>query len=276
MSSGSPAEAGAQVEINRVLMVAGDTGINIGAPTVEGAKVVATVTDTFPWPEDRHLQIQAKEALSPQNRPSSGTHPIDDRFHPDCLRRSDCIRQEYINMAHKKGVGSSRNGRDSQSKRLGVKLYDGNVVRAVGIIVRQKGTRFYPGNNVGMGRDYTLFSLVDGLVKFEQIRRDRKQVSVYPYDADGTEVVTSAAVGRRVGSSSGLGASHRPREATGFRAAGSGDSHREAGHPPTIIRAQPLPAHAATPGRPVRRSLRLRGRSVQPVPSVLYRRAAHR
>lgn len=89
-------------------------------------------------------------------------------------------------MAHKKGVGSSRNGRDSQSKRLGVKLYDGNVVRAGGIIVRQKGTKFYPGNNVGIGRDYTLFSLVDGLVKFEPIRRDRKQVSVYPFSAADT------------------------------------------------------------------------------------------
>ena len=95
-------------------------------------------------------------------------------------------------MAHKKGVGSSRNGRDSQSKRLGVKLYDGNAVRGGGIIVRQKGTKFYPGNNVGMGRDYTLFSLVDGLVKFERIRRDRKQVSVYPFD---TTVESAASVG---------------------------------------------------------------------------------
>jgi large subunit ribosomal protein L27 len=83
-------------------------------------------------------------------------------------------------MAHKKGVGSSRNGRDSQSKRLGVKLYDGNVVRAGGIIVRQRGTKFYPGRNVGMGRDYTLFSMIDGQVKFEAVSRDRKQVSVYP------------------------------------------------------------------------------------------------
>jgi large subunit ribosomal protein L27 len=85
-------------------------------------------------------------------------------------------------MAHKKGVGSSRNGRDSESKRLGVKLYDGNAVRAGGIIVRQRGTKFHPGNNVGIGRDYTLYSLVDGLVKFEAVRRDRKQVSVYPID----------------------------------------------------------------------------------------------
>lgn len=85
-------------------------------------------------------------------------------------------------MAHKKGVGSTRNGRDSQSKRLGVKLYDGNVVRAGGIVVRQRGTRYYPGTNVGMGRDFTLFSKVDGFVKFERFGRDKKRISVYPFE----------------------------------------------------------------------------------------------
>jgi large subunit ribosomal protein L27 len=95
-------------------------------------------------------------------------------------------------MAHKKGVGSSRNGRDSQSKRLGVKLYDGNVAKAGGIIVRQRGTKFYPGHNVGMGRDYTLFSLVAGYVKFEPVSRDRKQVSVYPFDHIGETAATAA------------------------------------------------------------------------------------
>ncbi len=82
-------------------------------------------------------------------------------------------------MAHKKGVGSSRNGRDSESKRLGVKLYDGQEVRAGGIIVRQRGTKIEAGNNVGLGRDHTLFALVGGKVKFEYARRDKKQVSVY-------------------------------------------------------------------------------------------------
>ncbi|MBM2826869.1 MAG: ribosomal protein [Dehalococcoidia bacterium] len=82
-------------------------------------------------------------------------------------------------MAHKKGVSSSRNGRDSQSHRLGVKRSDGQLVRAGTIIVRQRGTRIYPGNNVGLGRDFTLYSLVDGRVKFEPATRDRKQVSVY-------------------------------------------------------------------------------------------------
>lgn len=83
-------------------------------------------------------------------------------------------------MAHKKGVGSSRNGRDSRSKRRGVKRFDGQVVTAGSIIVRQSGTKFRPGNNVGLGKDYTLFSLIDGEVKFEPVRRDKKQVSVYP------------------------------------------------------------------------------------------------
>ena len=82
-------------------------------------------------------------------------------------------------MAHKKGVGSSKNGRDSESKRLGVKKYANEQVVAGNIIVRQKGTKIHPGNNVGMGKDYTLFALVDGVVKFERLGRDKKQVSVY-------------------------------------------------------------------------------------------------
>lgn len=85
-------------------------------------------------------------------------------------------------FAHKKGVGSSRNGRDSESKRLGVKKYDGQVVRAGNILVRQRGTKIHPGNNVGIGGDDTLFAVVDGKVKFERKGRDRKQVSVYPLE----------------------------------------------------------------------------------------------
>ncbi|HVB63185.1 MAG TPA: 50S ribosomal protein L27 [Nitrolancea sp.] len=86
-------------------------------------------------------------------------------------------------MAHKKGVGSSRNGRDSNAKRRGVKRYDGNIVTAGSILVRQCGTKFYPGLNVGMGRDFTLFSKIDGSVKFEAVSRDRKQISVYAVDS---------------------------------------------------------------------------------------------
>ena len=82
-------------------------------------------------------------------------------------------------MAHKKGGGRTKNGRDSQSKRLGVKRYAGNSVNAGTILVRQRGTRIYPGNNVGVGRDYTLFALIDGIVKFEPARKNRRMVSVY-------------------------------------------------------------------------------------------------
>ena len=82
-------------------------------------------------------------------------------------------------MAHKKGGGSSRNGRDSQSKRLGVKRYAGQMVNAGTILVRQRGTRIHPGNNVGVGRDYTLFALIGGIVKFEPASKNRRKVSVY-------------------------------------------------------------------------------------------------
>jgi large subunit ribosomal protein L27 len=82
-------------------------------------------------------------------------------------------------MAHKKGGGSTRCGRDSQSKRLGTKRYGGQQVHAGTILVRQRGTRIHPGNNVGMGKDYTLFALVDGTVKFEPTAKNRKKVSVY-------------------------------------------------------------------------------------------------
>ena len=84
-------------------------------------------------------------------------------------------------MAHKKGVGSSRNGRDSNPQFLGVKRYGGEAIRAGGIIVRQRGTKFHPGRNVGKGRDDTLFAKIDGIVTFES-RRNRKQVSVYPVE----------------------------------------------------------------------------------------------
>jgi large subunit ribosomal protein L27 len=82
-------------------------------------------------------------------------------------------------MAHKKAGGSTRNGRDSVGKRLGVKRYDGQHVSAGSILVRQRGTTIHPGNNVGCGKDYTLFALVEGKVKFERLGKDRKKVSVY-------------------------------------------------------------------------------------------------
>jgi large subunit ribosomal protein L27 len=86
-------------------------------------------------------------------------------------------------MAHKKAGGSSRNGRDSHSQRLGLKRHDGQLISAGTIIVRQRGTKFHPGNNVGIGKDDTLFATIDGKVKFERKSRDKKQVSVYPSQA---------------------------------------------------------------------------------------------
>ncbi len=82
-------------------------------------------------------------------------------------------------MAHKKGQGSSRNGRDSNAQRRGVKVFGGQSINAGGIIVRQLGTKFHPGNNVGLGRDYTIFATIDGVVKFEQLDKKRKKISVY-------------------------------------------------------------------------------------------------
>jgi len=82
-------------------------------------------------------------------------------------------------MAHKKGQGSTRNGRDSNAQRRGVKVFSGEEVQAGAIIVRQLGTRIHPGRNVGLGKDYTLFSKIDGIVKYERMGKDRKKVSVY-------------------------------------------------------------------------------------------------
>ena len=91
-------------------------------------------------------------------------------------------------MAHKKGTGSTRNGRDSNAQRLGVKRYGGQKVLAGNILVRQRGTKFHPGNNVGIGSDDTLFALVDGVVTFERKGKTRKKVSVYPPDVAAAEL----------------------------------------------------------------------------------------
>lgn len=90
------------------------------------------------------------------------------------------LRLDLQFFAHKKGQGSTNNGRDSESKRLGAKRADGQIVKAGNILYRQRGTKIHPGNNVGRGGDDTLFALVDGRVKFERKGRDKKQVSVYP------------------------------------------------------------------------------------------------
>jgi large subunit ribosomal protein L27 len=87
-------------------------------------------------------------------------------------------------FAHKKGVGSSRNGRDSESKRLGVKRADGQFVLAGNILVRQRGTKMHPGENVGKGSDDTLFAKIDGIVRYERLGRDKKKASIYPLEVE--------------------------------------------------------------------------------------------
>ena len=95
-------------------------------------------------------------------------------------------------MAHKKGQGSTRNGRDSNPKYLGVKRHDGQVVKAGNILVRQRGTKLRPGQNVGVGRDHTLFALVDGVVRFERDGKERKKASVYPAALDPKSAAAAA------------------------------------------------------------------------------------
>ena len=85
-------------------------------------------------------------------------------------------------MAHKKGAGSSNNGRESESKRLGVKIYGGQFAKAGNILIRQRGTRHYPGENVGMGKDHTLFALIDGTVKFRRKKNDKSFVNIVPLE----------------------------------------------------------------------------------------------
>ncbi len=97
-------------------------------------------------------------------------------------------------MAHKKGGGSTRNGRDSESKRLGVKRGDGQYVRSGTIVVRQRGTQFWVGQNVGIGKDHTIYAKIDGVVRFEPVSRDKRRISVYPpeiYPVGGASALLS-------------------------------------------------------------------------------------
>ncbi|WP_029420120.1 50S ribosomal protein L27 [Alicyclobacillus macrosporangiidus] len=103
------------------------------------------------------------------------------------------LKFDLQRFAHKKGVSSTRNGRDSESKRLGVKRADGQLVTAGSILVRQRGTKIHPGKNVGLGKDDTLFALIEGRVKFERFGRNRKRVSVYPVDQAAEATVAAEA-----------------------------------------------------------------------------------
>lgn len=116
-------------------------------------------------------------------------------------------------MAHKKGGGSTRNGRDSNSQRLGVKKFGGEFVRSGNILVRQRGTRIKPGLNVGVGRDHTIFAVVDGFVKYQEVRGGRKQVSVVSLDALELEAAKSAVAAKSVVAAKPAAAAKAPRAA---------------------------------------------------------------
>ena len=162
------AENGSTVEFEKVLLVDKDGNVTVGAPTVEGAKVVCQVISNL---------VKGDKVLVFHKKRRKG------------YRKLNGHRQQFTEltiteeMAHKKGVGSSKNGRESHSKRLGVKIFGGEACKAGNIIIRQRGTEFHPGENIGMGKDHTLFALVDGTVKFKVGREDRRYVSIIPAEA---------------------------------------------------------------------------------------------
>ena len=140
-------------------------------------------------------------------------------------------------MAHKKGQGSTKNGRDSNAQRRGVKKFGGEFVRAGNILVRQVGTKFHPGNNVGLGKDYTIFSLIDGHVKFEYGARGRKFISVYGADVDVVEVAEAPAP-KKAKAAPKAKAEPAAAEAAPAPAEGTGTQ--------ALTPAEPAPAEAGT------------------------------
>jgi large subunit ribosomal protein L27 len=152
-----PADVGAEVTLDQVLMIGdGDTS----GRSANGGRRRRQGNGRRAWPRRKgeDLQNAAAQALSKAPRPPPELHRAHDQQHRRLGRTAT--------MAHKKAGGSSRNGRDSQAKRLGVKVYGGEAIRAGGIIVRQRGTLIHPGVNVGVGKDHTLFALTDGKVSF--------------------------------------------------------------------------------------------------------------
>ena len=159
------------ITLDNVLLVSDGDNISVGQPTLAGARVTARVVE-----QDRARKIvvfkkKRRKSFRRNQRPPSVLHSPSNSGHYSIGRPE---------MAHKKSGGSSRNGRDSAGQRLGVKRYGGQQVSAGTIIVRQIGTKFHPGNNVGLGNDFTLFAKIDGVVTFEVKDKTRKKVSVYP------------------------------------------------------------------------------------------------
>ena len=176
-------EPGDTVNFDDVLVVSHEGDVSVGTPYVDGARVVAKVEEEGRGKKIIVFKYKPKIPLPAQEgAPSAVRQDFDPRDRDPRRRRGEGRKSlaRRIPMAHKKGSGTSRNGRDSQSQRLGVKRYDGQIVIAGNILVRQRGTRIHPGENVGLGRDFTLWATIDGKVKYEPFNKMRRKVSVYP------------------------------------------------------------------------------------------------
>ena len=163
------AEADSEVTFEKVLAVGEEGAVKVGAPVVEGATVVGKVIKNG---KGKKLNI-----ITYRQEGQHGSQGPSSALHQGGNHRDQRLRR-LSTMAHKKGVGSTKNGRDSESKRLGVKRGDGQFVLAGNILVRQRGTHIHPGEGVGIGSDDTLYALVDGRVHFERVGRDRKRCTV--------------------------------------------------------------------------------------------------
>jgi large subunit ribosomal protein L21 len=167
---------GDTVELHRVLLIGDGDRVTVGMPTVDGAKVLATAKGAGKG--DKVIVFKYKPKV--RYRKKTGHRQLHTRLVIDKIVGPGIAEEKPKKpRKRKKGGGTSRLGRDSQSKRLGVKRYAGQQVQAGTIIVRQRGTRIHPGENVGVGKDYTLYALIDGVIKFEPTSNNRRRVSVY-------------------------------------------------------------------------------------------------
>ena len=168
-----PTELGKEIILNRVLLVNNDGDLLIGKPYLESVKVKGKILE----------HLRSRKTIVYKMRPKKKTRKK--QGHRQDLTRvlieEININYKYlrnIKMAHKKGAGSTKNGRDSNAKRLGVKRFGGEKVKAGSILIRQRGMKFKPGANVGYGKDFTLFALVDGTVKFDYKDTQHKRVNI--------------------------------------------------------------------------------------------------
>ena len=172
-----PAELDSQIELTEVLMIADGESVKVGAPFIEGAKVTAKVVAHGRGEKVRIFKMRRRKHYQKRQ----GHRQNFTQIEIVAIAKFQ-VSSGVLQMASKKAGGSTRNGRDSEAKRLGVKAYGNELIPAGSIIVRQRGTKFHAGDNVGMGKDHTLFAKVDGYVEFKtKGALNRKTVSIRPY-----------------------------------------------------------------------------------------------